>query len=94
MPHKEKEFVIDHSNLFVNESWYQKMDADAWCGFVGVMLDSDPDCVSGSGSKLLLCNNSCFQCLLQSRIAIGIFPVRPSGMWSQEIIPHTSRLQR
>jgi hypothetical protein len=37
---------MDHSNFFVEESWYEKMDADAWCGFVGVMLDSDRDCVS------------------------------------------------
>ena len=45
MPHKEKEFVFDHSNLFVKESWYQKMDADDWCSFVGVKKDSDPHCV-------------------------------------------------
>ena len=45
MPHKEKEFAFDHSNLFVSESWYQKMDADAWCGVVGIKKDSDPYCV-------------------------------------------------
>jgi hypothetical protein len=46
MPHKEKQFVFDHSNLFVKESWYQKMDVDGWCKVLGIMNDADSACVT------------------------------------------------
>lgn len=37
----ECEFVLDHYEIFQNESWHNKLQPPEWCGFVNVVYDED-----------------------------------------------------
>lgn len=38
--------MFDHSNLFVKESWYRTMDAQAWCSKLAVQEEDSDDCLN------------------------------------------------